>query len=87
MVEESRDDTTYDTAGRLQGISTASGAFSYSYRTDHRSRVEKIALPSGNWITNDYDDLARVTRTHLTAANGYLTNKKEATGVSVFRVL
>ena len=64
---------------RLTSIGSPSGSFGYGYKSDHPALVEKLSLPSGNWITNDYDTAARLTRTHLTGPTGVLTNKHEYT--------
>lgn len=69
----------YDTGERLTGVASPAGSFAYTYKSDHHSMIEKLSLPSGNWITNDYDQVARLIRTHLTGSTGVLTNKHEYT--------
>ncbi len=67
----------YDTSKRFTSLSAPSGNFSYTYSAAHPQLPERLLLPSGNVITNDYDPAARLIRTHLTSSTGALTNKHE----------
>ena len=67
----------YDSSKRFTTLSAPSGSYSYVYSAAHPQLPEKLFLPSGNTITNDYDLAARLIRTHLTSSAGVLTNKHE----------
>jgi len=54
----------YDTANRLHSISSPAGAFTYSYQ-GAGPLVQKIAYPNGAYMTNSYDNVARLQFTKL----------------------
>jgi RHS repeat-associated protein len=59
----------YDSALRLQTLTSPAGSFGYSYNFKPASElVTAIALPNGASITNGYDALARL---RVTALNNY----------------
>ncbi|HEV7925252.1 MAG TPA: RHS repeat-associated core domain-containing protein [Verrucomicrobiae bacterium] len=64
-------DYSYDLAGRMTGITSPAGTFSYSYSpgvgapNTASSLISKLALPNGAWITNTYDGNARMLGTWL----------------------
>jgi YD repeat-containing protein len=66
----------YDLAGRMTGITSLAGTFAYSYNpglagtTDASALIAKIALPNGAFITNIYDNNARLLGTYLTNSAG-----------------
>ena len=69
----------YDLAGRMTGVASAAGTFSYIYNpglagtTSSSSLTSKIALPNGAFITNTLDGNARMLGTWLkNSANGVL---------------
>ena len=61
----------YGSANRLQTLASPAGTFTYFYNpglagtTSSSSLVAKIALPNGAFITNTYDDNARMLGTWL----------------------
>jgi len=70
----------YDAAKRLSSVTSRAGSFSYQYRaTNIENLVATLTLPNGAAITNDFDDLAHLTKTHLRTSAGALTNKHEYT--------
>src|SRR5262249_50869542 len=58
---------SYDTAGRLAGITLPRGAYTYSY--DSASRVVGVSAPSNLTLSYGYDG-AMITTTNLTGAVG-----------------
>jgi RHS repeat-associated protein len=65
-------DYVYDLAARMTGITSPAGTFAYTYNTGlagtttDTSLITKIALPNGAFITNTYDNNARMLGTWLT---------------------
>jgi RHS repeat-associated protein len=55
---------SYDTANRLQTLGTPLGNFSYSYPFPS-TLINRIGFPSGAYVTNSFDNLARLTATVL----------------------
>ena len=59
----------YDAAKRLTSLTSPAGTFSYDYSTEQgvspASLVRAITLPSGAYITNSYDNVARLLSTVL----------------------
>ena len=53
-----------DNANRLATLSAPEGSYSYSYKNPG-SLVQKVVLPKGAYVTNTYDNLARLTATLL----------------------
>src|SRR5439155_15297411 len=72
---------TYDTAKRHQTIYSPAGTFTYIYPGSGNVLAKtsplhiKLALPSGAYITNSYDNLARLTNTALKTSGNVLTNQ------------
>jgi YD repeat-containing protein len=66
----------YDLASRLIGIMSPAGTFDYTYSpglagtTTASSLIANIALPNGAFITNTYDNNARLLGTWLTNSAG-----------------
>ena len=64
----------YDAANRLQTLTSPAGAFGYAYR-NAASLINKITLPTGAYVTNTFDSLARLTGTYLkNGAHGLLNS-------------
>ena len=56
----------YDAARRLTHVTSPAGAFNYLLPgTRPSSLVSRLSLPNGSYITNTYDNVARLTGTHL----------------------
>lgn len=55
----------YDAAKRLAEVISPAGEFDYSYVPDRQRLPLKVALPNGSYITNRYDDSARLLFTKL----------------------
>jgi RHS repeat-associated protein len=59
----------YDSAWRLQSVTSPAGTFGYGYTVGQASSpaslVRTIALPNSGWITNHYDSLSRLDYTAL----------------------
>lgn len=77
----------YDSAKRLTPITSPAGAFSYTYPASGATIAQNsplhlnLGLPNGAYITNAYDNLARLTNTTLKNsshailnAHGYIVN-------------
>ncbi|HEY5911886.1 MAG TPA: hypothetical protein VJA21_14890, partial [Verrucomicrobiae bacterium] len=62
----------YDTADRLQTITSPAGTFTYTYRGPGTVWTN-LALPNSAAITNAYDAAARLTRTALRGSSGPLS--------------
>ncbi len=63
----------YDGARRLTGTASSAGSFAYAYDGTRQMLVKKLTLPSGAYITNAFDSVARLTGTTLAnSANGVL---------------
>jgi RHS repeat-associated protein len=56
---------SYDTARRLTNLTSPAGTFGYTYDAVRMQRVDELSLPNGAYITNTYDDVARLTSTAL----------------------
>jgi RHS repeat-associated protein len=63
----------YDAAKRLTGITSPAGAFGYDYSVGQSvspaSLVRALTLPSGAYITNTYDNVARLLSTTLKSSS------------------
>jgi RHS repeat-associated protein len=63
----------YDAAKRLTSVASPAGAFSYDYSTEQgvspASLVRALTLPNGAYITNSYDNVARLLSTVLQASD------------------
>jgi RHS repeat-associated protein len=55
----------YDTAKRLTTVASAAGSFGFTYDLVRQLQARKITLPSGAYITNTYDNVARLLSTGL----------------------
>jgi len=66
----------YDAAHRLTNVTSTAGAFSYAY-TGVGSLVQKLSLPNTSYITNVYDNVARLTSTKLNNSGNTTLNKHE----------
>src|ERR1035437_1789034 len=59
----------YDAAKRLTSLTSPAGSFSYDYSTEQgvspASLVRALILPNGAYITNNYDNVARLLSTVL----------------------
>jgi RHS repeat-associated protein len=68
----------YDAMKRLTNLASAAGSFGYDYKVgpsvSPASLVRSIALPGGNWITNELDSVGRVTSTIFYNANASQLN-------------
>ena len=69
---------TYDAAHRLSTVSSPAGTFAYSYKVGQASRLPiKLALPNGAYITNTYDNVARLAGTYLDNSSNTILDKSE----------
>ena len=58
----------YDAARRLTSVASPAGTFGYSFG-GHASRLtQKLSLPNSSYITNTYDEVARLLSTKLLTA-------------------
>jgi YD repeat-containing protein len=71
----------YDNAGRLSSLTSPAGTFTYSYQLGLDSSfpspsalVRKLALPNGAYITNNFDDYARILSTTLKNSTNAVLN-------------
>jgi RHS repeat-associated protein len=64
----------YDVYGRLTNVTSPAGGFGYIYKAGTLSLISRLSLPNGHYVTNTYDDLARLTSTTLVTANGAVAN-------------
>src|ERR1700720_4155643 len=55
----------YDNARRLTSLTSPAGTFGYTYGSTNLQRVIKLSLPNSAYITNTYDNVARLTGTYL----------------------
>jgi RHS repeat-associated protein len=65
---------SYDAARRLQTLASPAGSFSYAYDPTRNLQVGKLTLPSGAYITNSYDSVARVLSTQLRNSSAGILN-------------
>ena len=56
---------SYDSARRLYNITSQAGNFGYIYDPVRMQRVDELTLPNGAYITNTFDNVARLTGTYL----------------------
>src|SRR5438552_1433461 len=69
---------TWDAAHRLTNISSPAGTFAYSYKVGQASRLPiKLALPNSSYVTNIYDNVARLTGTYLDNSSNTILDKSE----------
>lgn len=69
----------YDSSGRLDDTTSPAGTFDYLYDTTRKLQVQKLTLPNSAAITNGFDSLARLTKTHLRNSGGTLLNQHDYT--------
>jgi RHS repeat-associated protein len=55
----------YDTARRLTNVTSPAGSFEYTYDPTRKLLVGNLALPTGAYVTNTYDSVARLLTTML----------------------
>ena len=57
----------YDGAGRLTNVTSPAGSFSYTLgaTVPTSSLIKKLLLPNTSYITNAFDNVARLTGTYL----------------------
>src|SRR5438552_11994119 len=69
---------TYDAAHRLSTVSSPAGTFTYSYKVGQASSLPiKLSLPNSSYITNIYDNVARLTGTYLDNNSNTVLDKSE----------
>src|SRR5438876_8440712 len=69
---------TYDAAHRLSTVSSPAGTFTYAYNVGQASRLPiKLSLPNTAYITNTYDNVARLTGTYLDNSSKTVLDKSE----------
>ncbi len=70
----------YDAARRLTNVTSQAGAFNYAYHpgvgsgTSASSLIKKLLEPSGAYITNTFDTVARLTGTYLKNSSNLTNN-------------
>ena len=80
----------YDAAKRLTNTASTAGSFGYSYtRTGQGSElgllVNGLSLPSGAYITNEFDALGRMTGAWLKNSGGTALNSHRYTYNNLYR--
>jgi hypothetical protein len=60
----------YDMARRLTSVSSPAGTFDYAYQSSIFNLPSSVLLPSGAYITNTFDNVARLTGTWLFNSDG-----------------
>jgi RHS repeat-associated protein len=63
----------YDAAKRLTNVVSPAGTFSYAHDAATHY-ISRLTLPNGSYITNRYDNMARLLETTLKAKNGAVRN-------------
>jgi RHS repeat-associated protein len=64
----------YDGARRLTSVASPAGSFSYSYDATRHQLVNKLLLPNGAYITNTFDNVARMLSTSLKNSGNTVLN-------------
>jgi RHS repeat-associated protein len=64
----------YDLAKRLTNTTSPAGAFGYHYHATRNTEHDRLSLPNGAAITNDFDSIARLLSTTLKNSGGTLLN-------------
>jgi RHS repeat-associated protein len=67
---------TYDAAGRLVAVTSPAGSFNYTL-AGAGSLTENLLLPNSAYITNTYDNQARLTGTYLKTSSDVITNQHQ----------
>jgi len=79
---------SWDAAGRWQTVGGTAGTFTYAYPADTASSLPvAISLPGGGYITNQYDALARLTRTELRTSGTARRSRNETVAATELRTL
>jgi RHS repeat-associated protein len=69
----------YDAAARLSSVTSPAGTFGYEYKVGQSvspaSLIQKLTLPNGSAITNQFDERARWLGTTLRSSTGTLLNQ------------
>ncbi len=60
----------YDAGRRLKSVVSPVGEFDYIYNPTRLQRVDELTLPGGAYITNTFDNVARLTGTYLKNSGG-----------------
>ena len=64
----------YDGYGRLTNVNSSAGDFGYQYAAGQATRLSRVNLPNGHYITNQFDPLARMTNSTLVTSGGAVRN-------------
>lgn len=64
----------YDGARRMGTLTSPAGTFSYTYDPTAQMQVKKLSLPNGAYITNSYDNVARMLSTVLENSGNSVLN-------------
>jgi RHS repeat-associated protein len=64
----------YDAARRLTNVVSPAGSFGYAYDSVANGQWKKLSLPGGAYITNVYDNVARLLSTSLQASSNTVLN-------------
>ncbi len=68
----------YDAAHRLSTETSPAGTFTYTYQVRQASSLPiKLSLPNSSYITNTYDNVARLTGTYLDNSSNTVLDKSE----------
>src|SRR5438445_11025506 len=69
---------TYDAAHRLSTVSSPAGTFAYTYKVGQASSLPiKLSTPNSSYITNIYDNVARLTGTYLDNSSNTVLDKSQ----------
>src|SRR2546426_3407987 len=69
---------TWDAAHRLSTETSPAGTFTYNYKVGQASSLPiKLSLPNSSYITNTYDNVARMTGTYLDNSSNTILGKSE----------
>ena len=60
---------TYDAAHRLTNVTSKAGTFTYAFDAARSTLITKLTLPNTSYITNTFDNMARLTGTWLKNSN------------------
>jgi len=55
----------WDAAGRLTNVTSQAGSFAYQYAAPGPALIQKLPLPNGAYITNTFDNVARLLTNKL----------------------
>ena len=68
----------YDSMKRLTNITSPAGSFDYQYFDNQPSTlIHQLTLPTGSYITNDYDNVSRQLFTRLVRSDDSVLNEHE----------